>query len=916
MGSRNGFVRRALVATCLFSMIVYMAAPSFARAARATARAKPRAQASSDGAVERAAAAVAAAEAAVKVVVGRPAAQKRAEQNLEQAYANYNTALNNRLAYAQSRVKELEVLIKQADPHAQLDGPNAATSGNPLIAEYAALTAESAQIEAKLGRGAGGTPTPTITPEAEPNNTSATATALNLAAQPCAIAMGSLTIGDVDFYTFTAPAGSKAWISTDTGGAQNGGATSRDTVMDLIAPDGTTVIENDDDDGNGNGCDGTSETALASIIGGRTLVAGGTYFIRVIEFNQDALLDPYKLFVVVTNTAATPEVEANNTSATANALVTTPGGTGLASGALTAGDADFYSVSAEAGNIIFWDVDTDPERDGGVDIVAALIGTDGVTVLFSADSSISSVGAAEGACFAVPATGTYFVRVTHFSASGTGTYNVMASSCSGATGGGGGGCDIVCPPDQNVTATSEAGAVVNYPAPTVSGNCTSTITCVPASGSTFPVGTTSVTCTSTGDSDRGGTPAPTITPEAEPNNTSATATALNLAAQPCAIAMGSLTIGDVDFYTFTAPAGSKAWISTDTGGAQNGGATSRDTVMDLIAPDGTTVIENDDDDGNGNGCDGTSETALASIIGGRTLVAGGTYFIRVIEFNQDALLDPYKLFVVVTNTAATPEVEANNTSATANALVTTPGGTGLASGALTAGDADFYSVSAEAGNIIFWDVDTDPERDGGVDIVAALIGTDGVTVLFSADSSISSVGAAEGACFAVPATGTYFVRVTHFSASGTGTYNVMASSCSGATGGGGGGTSECSFNVTVGIPFDGCCVDDFSGDTFQQVVGTVPTTSPLYGFWQYTVAATGEVFTGNANFVAYRPGASIVMRDTDSATVAMQAQIDFARKTCLVQVTDRSTNRTFTLRDRNITNSTCGAPPPPPTRNN
>jgi len=56
---------------------------------------------------------------------------------------------------------------------------------------------------------------------------------------------------------------------------------------------------------------------------------------------------------------------------------------------------------------------------------------------------------------------------------------------------------ITCP--ANVVTNSDPNqntAVVNYPAPTVAGSC-GTITCVPASGSTFPVGTTNVTCTST-----------------------------------------------------------------------------------------------------------------------------------------------------------------------------------------------------------------------------------------------------------------------------------------------------------------------------------------------------------------------------------------------------------------------------------
>ncbi len=66
--------------------------------------------------------------------------------------------------------------------------------------------------------------------------------------------------------------------------------------------------------------------------------------------------------------------------------------------------------------------------------------------------------------------------------------------------GGGGGCVLTCP--ANVTVASDpnqCGATVNYPAPTASGTC-GTVTCTPASGSFFPVGTTTVTCNATGAS--------------------------------------------------------------------------------------------------------------------------------------------------------------------------------------------------------------------------------------------------------------------------------------------------------------------------------------------------------------------------------------------------------------------------------
>ena len=57
---------------------------------------------------------------------------------------------------------------------------------------------------------------------------------------------------------------------------------------------------------------------------------------------------------------------------------------------------------------------------------------------------------------------------------------------------------IFCPPNTNVQ-TCTTSAVVFYPAPIATTSCgiITNITCVPASGSTFPLGTTVVTCTAT-----------------------------------------------------------------------------------------------------------------------------------------------------------------------------------------------------------------------------------------------------------------------------------------------------------------------------------------------------------------------------------------------------------------------------------
>jgi hypothetical protein len=58
-------------------------------------------------------------------------------------------------------------------------------------------------------------------------------------------------------------------------------------------------------------------------------------------------------------------------------------------------------------------------------------------------------------------------------------------------------CTITCP--ANVTVSNDpnqCGAVINYPAPTTGGTC-GTVTCTPPSGSFYPSGTTTITCTTT-----------------------------------------------------------------------------------------------------------------------------------------------------------------------------------------------------------------------------------------------------------------------------------------------------------------------------------------------------------------------------------------------------------------------------------
>jgi uncharacterized repeat protein (TIGR01451 family) len=296
-----------------------------------------------------------------------------------------------------------------------------------------AVAAQGPQAEAVDGITTDSVPPPFTGQELEGNGTSATANAINVTGQRVEIISGSINgAGDVDFFTFTATAGNKVWILADTGGTQNTGANSRDTDVDVLAADGTTVIETDDDDGTGNGGDVTLETGLASAIGGRTLTAGGTYFINVRGNAGGDIITPYRLLVVVTTSAATAEVEVNGAATTANTIVAAGGATtGLRSGSLTAGDFDYYAVAADAGNTIYFNADADPERDGGTDVVLELRDPSDNLVL-TVDSSSTLAGAAEAANFVVPTSGVYYVKVRHSLAGGTGTYNLMVGVAGGA----------------------------------------------------------------------------------------------------------------------------------------------------------------------------------------------------------------------------------------------------------------------------------------------------------------------------------------------------------------------------------------------------------------------------------------------------------------------------------------------------
>ena len=113
----------------------------------------------------------------------------------------------------------------------------------------------------------------------------------------------------------------------------------------------------------------------------------------------------------------------------------------------------------------------------------AVGGSSGGLTTCSARTSLSGLRRTIGS-------GSFVIVVASFTNGQTGAFNLSVDmpGCIVSN------CLITCP--ANISTSNDAnlcGAVVSYSAPTTNGGC-GTVTCLPASGSFFPVGTTTVTC--------------------------------------------------------------------------------------------------------------------------------------------------------------------------------------------------------------------------------------------------------------------------------------------------------------------------------------------------------------------------------------------------------------------------------------
>lgn len=255
--------------------------------------------------------------------------------------------------------------------------------------------------------------------EVEPNNTSATATPIS--GSNVVVSASVYPNADVDFYSFSAAAGDRIYAAVMSSFSANA---SSDSQLRLLASDGTTSIEFDDDDGSFGG--------LSSSIAGATIPSAGTYFLQVNHFSLTGQLRPYELHLRVQSGSPVAETEPNDTPATANPLPAS----GWVSGArnpAAATEQDWYSFNLNAGDTVYLSLDSDPERDGvgwNGRLGVALFGDASNQILVVDDAGTVDTIDSEALFMTVKTAGTYFAFVDSASAATggpTATYGLSVS---------------------------------------------------------------------------------------------------------------------------------------------------------------------------------------------------------------------------------------------------------------------------------------------------------------------------------------------------------------------------------------------------------------------------------------------------------------------------------------------------------
>jgi len=249
--------------------------------------------------------------------------------------------------------------------------------------------------------------------EVEPNNSAAQAESIDPVAGAIKVRGEIQPLLDTDWFAFNALAGDRVYAGTVT--HNSGGST--DTFLAVIASDGTTILEEDDNDGGFS----TSASTVANV----NIPTDGVYYLRV-RSSATGRVAPCALYAHVRRGTPTPETEPNENGIGGQPIPPSLWVSGYLS-AISPTESDlFTNVTAQAGDTIVAFLDMDPDRAGGVRADGRLgIATFGSPGLILVVNRVTTAGfpapPAEAMYMTVKDAGTYSVYVDTPTATGTGT---------------------------------------------------------------------------------------------------------------------------------------------------------------------------------------------------------------------------------------------------------------------------------------------------------------------------------------------------------------------------------------------------------------------------------------------------------------------------------------------------------------
>jgi Zn-dependent metalloprotease len=575
--------------------------------------------------------------------------------------------------------------------------------------------------------------------------------------------------GDNDWAQFSATAGTAYEIRTSNLGSRS------DTYMYLYDTDGTTIIAQDDDGGEG----------AASLINW-TASSNGTYYVRVRHYSSSTFGadTDYDLSVAASGgTSGADSYEDDDSPAQASSI--TPNGGIQTHNFHDAGDVDWVQFSATAGlNYVIETLNLGSQSD----TVLELYDTDATTLITTDDDS--GGGRASRIEWAAPANGTYYLRVRHYISSvfGPDTNYDLKITTSGfapdsyedddtvaqanpiTVNGGPQTHNFHDAGDEDWVQFSTTAGISHVVETSNLGSRSDTVLelydtdgvtllasdddggdglasriawTAPADGTYYVRAHHFSSSVSGSDTNYDLQVTGTTSGSAdsfEPDDTPAQASTITVNG---AIQTHNFhDAGDEDWVTFAASVGINYVLETFNLGSAS------DTFMELYDTDAVTLIASNDDGGDG----------LASRISW-TAPASGNYYIRVRHYRSSAFgVDTnYDLSVTGSGTPGTPDnYEEDDTPAQASVLA----GTQADHNFHDAGDEDWAQFSATvSANYVLETLNLGSRSD----TVLYLYDTDGSTLIASNDDNGGTL--ASRIEWTAPANGTYYVRVRHFSGS-------------------------------------------------------------------------------------------------------------------------------------------------------